>query len=66
MTDTTCAMFGCDREPGTQDRDDYRKHRFCSVQCDVKHEKHASEATEARRDAERLATEEPRDDSRGW
>ena len=38
MTRDTCKMPNCDREPGEQDRDDYRTSRFCSVECDVKYD----------------------------
>jgi len=38
MTRDTCKMPNCDREPGEQDREDYRTGQFCSVQCDVKYD----------------------------
>ena len=31
-----CKLPGCDREAGSQDRDDYRQRSFCSVQHEVK------------------------------
>jgi hypothetical protein len=36
MTRDTCRYPSCSREPGQQDRDDYRSRRFCSVQCETK------------------------------
>jgi hypothetical protein len=53
MTDRdTCRMPDCDRPPGQQDRDDYRARRFCSVQCETKHDHLQADAADARRAAE--------------
>jgi len=53
MTDRdTCRRHGCDRDPGQQDRADYSARRFCSVQCQTKHEHIKADARDARRDPE--------------
>lgn len=44
-----CKMPGCDREPGTQDRKDYRTGRFCSVKCDLKYDHLKADAMDAKR-----------------
>lgn len=38
MARDTCRMPNCDRPTGQADGDDYRRSRFCSRQCDVKHD----------------------------
>lgn len=43
-------MPSCTNPPGQQDRDDYRKSRFCSVECDVKYDHIAADARDAQRD----------------
>jgi len=49
---TTCKVPTCSNEVGQQDRDDYRKTRFCSVMCDVRYDKLKQEAKEAKISAE--------------
>lgn len=48
MTRDTCRMPNCDRTPGEQDGEQYRAHRFCSVQCDVKYDHLKADARDAR------------------
>jgi len=55
---TTCKMPSCDRDVGTQDREDYRTSRFCSVKCDLKYDHLKADAEDARRAAEHEAPEE--------
>lgn len=52
MTRDTCRMPNCQNEPGSQDRDDYRTTRFCSVECDVKYDHLKADARDARREPE--------------
>jgi len=47
MTRDTCKMPSCDSEPGAQDRDDYNDRRFCSVQCETKHDHLKADARDA-------------------
>ena len=47
-----CRRYGCSREAGTQERDDYRRV-FCSVECETKHEHIMADAREARAGHER-------------
>ena len=45
----TCKRSTCSNPVGQQDRDDYRSGKFCSVQCEVKHEHIMADARDARR-----------------
>ena len=56
MSRDTCRLPSCDREPGEQDRDDYRSRSFCSVQCETKYE-------HARADPAAVAGKEGSDDA---
>jgi hypothetical protein len=50
MTRDTCRMPNCDRAPGTEDADAvYRERRFCSPQCEVRHDHLKADAADARR-----------------
>lgn len=51
MTDDsdTCRIPSCDRAPGTQDREEYRAARFCSIQCETKYDHLQTDARDARR-----------------
>lgn len=44
----TCKYPTCSNPVGQQDREDYRSNKFCSIQCDVTHDKRKMEAKEAR------------------
>lgn len=46
----TCRHPRCSTPVGQQDRGDYRSHRYCSVQCDVKHDHIKADARDARRE----------------
>jgi len=48
MTRDTCRYPSCDRDPGQEDRDDYRSGRFCSVAHQLKHEHIKADARDAR------------------
>jgi len=63
MSRDACRYPSCDREPGQQDRDDYRRRSFCSVECDVKHEHIAADAPEP--DLEPHHDDVPRHDRAG-
>lgn len=52
---TNCRAYGCDNKPGEQDRDDYNTRKYCSVQCQTKHEHIKEDAKQAQMDAEREA-----------
>jgi len=45
---TTCKRPTCSNPVGQQDRDDYRSGKFCSIQCEVKHEHVKADARDAR------------------
>jgi len=47
-----CKRSTCSQPAGMQDRDDYRS-RFCSVQCETKHEHVKADARDARREPTR-------------
>jgi len=57
---TTCKRPTCTNQVGEQDRDDYQINRFCSVQCDVKHQHIKADARDAKESVEREA--KPRED----
>lgn len=50
---TECNYPQCDREVGTQDRDDYNTRKYCSIQHETKWEHVKADAKEAKRDEER-------------
>lgn len=59
MSRETCKRSTCDNEPGQQDRDDYRSGKFCSIQCETKHEHVKADARDAQREEPRRS--EPAD-----
>lgn len=50
MSSDTCRLPSCDREPGEQDRDDYRSASFCSVQHEVKYDHIRADAADVARE----------------
>jgi hypothetical protein len=56
-----CKRSTCTNPVGQQDRDDYRDSRFCSIQCDVKHEHIKADARDAKASMEAEA-----DDPEGY
>lgn len=50
MSRDTCRHPSCHNPTGEQDRDDYNKNRFCSIQCETSFEHLKMDAKEARED----------------
>jgi len=49
MTRDTCRYPSCSNAPGAQDRADYNARRYCSIQCQTKHEHIKADARDAKR-----------------
>lgn len=65
MSQDTCRRSNCTNPTGQQDRDDYNQRRYCSVQCETKHEHIKADARDAHRDAERHHDDAPKHDRGG-
>jgi len=65
MSRDTCRRSTCDNPTGEADEGDYNEHKYCSAQCEVKHEHIKADARDARRSAERHHDDRPRHDRGG-
>jgi len=57
LVSMTCKYPSCSNEVGQQDRDDYKRSTFCSVQCMTKYEHVKADARDAQRSVEAEAPE---------